>query len=282
MPSTKSSPEKEQTLSEPESRPVDYESLAEFRYRLRCFLEFSQRAAQAVGLTAQQHQALLAIKGHPQQAPMAIGDIAERLRIRPHSTLELVNRLTDAGLAVRNHDAQDQRRVLVGLTSKAEHLLTNLSSAHLEELRRIGPMLETMLTLIQGEYTGAGGNGADSHAVDVQIKRVYEPVTKDDGARVLVDRLWPRGLRKEEVTLTLWLKDVAPSAELRKWFAHDPKRWQPFCEHYRQELDQNPDAVAKLADLAKVGRITLLYAAKDTQHNHACVLANYLRKHFCG
>lgn len=127
----------------------DYESLSEFRYLLRRFLEFSQSAARAVGLTAQQHQALLAIKGSPPHQLMVIGDLAERLQIRHHSAAELVNRLSDAGLIVRDHDINDRRRVVVSLTAKAERLLVDLSSAHLDELRRVGPMLENMLSLIR-------------------------------------------------------------------------------------------------------------------------------------
>lgn len=128
---------------------ADYQALAEFRYLLRCFLEFSQAAAQDVGLTAQQHQALLAIKGCPSPGVMVIGDLAERLRIRPHSAAELVNRLAEAGLVKRDRDANDRRRVVVRLTERSESVLEALSAAHLDELRRIGPMLESMLSLIR-------------------------------------------------------------------------------------------------------------------------------------
>ena len=114
---------------------------------------------------------------------------------------------------------------------------------------------------------------------DIRIKRVYDPPDEADGTRVLVDRLWPRGLRKENATLTLWLKEIAPSPELRKWFGHDPARWTEFSRRYRAELERNDEAVARLADLSKRGPLTLLYAAHDTLHNHAPVLAAYLRDH---
>lgn len=114
---------------------------------------------------------------------------------------------------------------------------------------------------------------------DIRIKRVYDPPETADGMRVLVDRLWPRGLRKENAALTLWLKEVAPSPELRKWFGHDPARWAEFSRRYRAELAHNDEAVAKAADLAKRGPLTLLYAAHDVAHNHALVLAAYLRDH---
>jgi uncharacterized protein YeaO (DUF488 family) len=96
---------------------------------------------------------------------------------------------------------------------------------------------------------------------------------------VLVDRLWPRSLRKENAALTLWLKEIAPSAALRKRFGHEPARWTEFTRRYRAELARNDEAVAKVVDLSKRGPLTLLYAAHDTAHNHALVLAAYLRDH---
>ena len=114
---------------------------------------------------------------------------------------------------------------------------------------------------------------------DLRIKRAYDLPDKDDGARVLVDWLWPHGLRKENAALTLWLKEIAPSPELRSWFGHDPAHWTEFAHRYRAELARNVEAVARLVDLAKRGRLTLLYAAHDTEHNHAVVLGTYLRDH---
>jgi uncharacterized protein YeaO (DUF488 family) len=114
---------------------------------------------------------------------------------------------------------------------------------------------------------------------DIRIKRVYNPPDKADGTRVLVDRLWPRGLRKEKAAVTLWLKEIAPSTELREWFGHDPARWTEFGHRYRAELARNDGAVAQLADLSKLGPMTLLYAAHDTEHNHAIVLSAYLSDH---
>jgi uncharacterized protein YeaO (DUF488 family) len=116
-------------------------------------------------------------------------------------------------------------------------------------------------------------------AADIRIKRVYDPPDDADGTRVLVDRLWPRGLRKENAAFTLWLKEIAPSPALRKWFGHDPVRWMEFSRRYRAELTRNDETVARVADLSKHGPLTLLYAAHDTAHNHALVLAAYLRDH---
>ncbi len=115
------------------------------------------------------------------------------------------------------------------------------------------------------------------HAPDIRIKRVYDPASDDDGARVLVDRLWPRGLRKEEAAWSLWLKDVAPSPELRTWFGHDPARFAEFGRRYLAELAANEAAVEPLDEILRRGRVTLLYAAHDVEHNHALVLAEHLR-----
>lgn len=119
-------------------------------------------------------------------------------------------------------------------------------------------------------------------APDIRVKRVYDPPDRADGARVLVDRLWPRGARKEEAKLTLWLKDIAPSAGLRRWFGHDPSRFAEFSRRYRAELSANREAVGEMADLIKAGPVTLLYAAHDEEHNNARVLADYLKAHANG
>lgn len=116
-------------------------------------------------------------------------------------------------------------------------------------------------------------------ALELQIKRIYEPPAKDDGARVLVDRLWPRGVRKQDAALTLWLKDVAPTPELRKWFDHDPVRFEEFSRRYSAELAHNT-AIEQLDELLHAGPVTLLYAAHDPTCNHALILEAYLRKHF--
>jgi DNA-binding MarR family transcriptional regulator len=129
------------------SKPIlaDYRALAEFRYALRRFLEFSQGAARGVGLTPQQHQALLAIMGFAAGKAMSVGALAERLLLKHHSAVELADRLVELDLVRRLPDAKDRRKVLLSLTSKAKRLLTSLSSAHLEELRRIRPAFASLL-----------------------------------------------------------------------------------------------------------------------------------------
>jgi uncharacterized protein YeaO (DUF488 family) len=113
----------------------------------------------------------------------------------------------------------------------------------------------------------------------IALKRVYEPPCPEDGLRVLVERLWPRGLSKERAAVDLWLKDVAPSPELRKWFGHDPARWEQFQDRYRRELLEKKDAVRLLRQKAKEGTVTLVYAARDEEHNGALVLKGFLRGH---
>lgn len=112
----------------------------------------------------------------------------------------------------------------------------------------------------------------------IQIKRTYEPTAESDGQRVLVERLWPRGLTKAKVAADEWLKDVAPSTELRKWFDHQEERWDGFCERYRKELAANPEAWKPLLQRASKGTLTLLYAAHDVDHNGALVLRDFLNE----
>jgi len=113
----------------------------------------------------------------------------------------------------------------------------------------------------------------------LKIKRVYESANASDGVRFLVDRLWPRGVKKEKLEMKAWLKDVAPSPGLRSWFAHDPPKWQGFQQRYRAELESNPDTWEQILEAAKDGNVTLLYSARDTEHNSALVLKTFLEEH---
>ena len=112
----------------------------------------------------------------------------------------------------------------------------------------------------------------------LKTKRAYEPAEASDGARFLVDRLWPRGIKKEKLKMEAWLKDVAPSPNLRKWFAHDPDKWQEFQGRYRAELESNPDAWKPIMDAAEQGNVTLLYSARATEHNSAVLLKGFLEE----
>ena len=108
--------------------------------------------------------------------------------------------------------------------------------------------------------------------MSIKIKRVYERPDKEDGTRILVDRLWPRGLTKKKAAVDIWLKNIAPSTELRKWFDHDPDKWNEFVRRYRRELKSNKEQTLVLRQQVKQRKVTLLYAAKDEEHNEALVL----------
>jgi len=112
----------------------------------------------------------------------------------------------------------------------------------------------------------------------IQIKRVYEPAAKSDGERFLVERLWPRGIKKEALHMIAWLKNVAPSNELRQWFNHDPANWKEFQKRYRAELEGKPETWQPLLAAAKTGEVTLLFSAHDLEHNNALVLKTSLEE----
>ena len=112
----------------------------------------------------------------------------------------------------------------------------------------------------------------------IDLKRAYDPPAKSDGRRVLVDRIWPRGIARDELRIDAWLKDLAPSPTLRKWFGHDPRRWEAFKERYARELDERPDVLAQLVEQARAGRVTLVFGARDAEHNNAVALKEYLER----
>jgi uncharacterized protein YeaO (DUF488 family) len=118
----------------------------------------------------------------------------------------------------------------------------------------------------------------------IRLKRAYEPPTQEDGYRVLVERLWPRGVKKEALRLDDWLKDIAPSAELRKWYGHELERWAEFQKRYRHELMREParELVSKLIERARHGTVTLVFASKDEEHNSALLLKQELEKRLRG
>ncbi|CAN5855073.1 DUF488 domain-containing protein [soil metagenome] len=112
----------------------------------------------------------------------------------------------------------------------------------------------------------------------IRLKRIYEAPAKADGYRVLVDRMWPRGISKDDAKVDLWLKEIAPSSELRKWFAHDPEKWDEFKRRYFRELEGHPQNCNQLAGKATKSTVTLLFAAKDVQFNNAAALKEYLEQ----
>ena len=117
---------------------------------------------------------------------------------------------------------------------------------------------------------------AAKQKLDVQLKRAYDPPSPEDGTRILVDRLWPRGVRKADADIDMWMKDVAPSTQLRRWFGHDPARWDEFQRRYKAELASNAPLLKELRGMAREKRLTLVYSAHDELHNQAVVLRDVL------
>jgi uncharacterized protein YeaO (DUF488 family) len=113
-------------------------------------------------------------------------------------------------------------------------------------------------------------------AGDIKLKRAYAPPAKADGRRVLVDRLWPRGVSKTDAAIDVWMKDVAPSNDLRKWFGHEPARWEEFRRRYRAEIEDHHEQLAELREMARKGPITLVFSAHDELHNNAVALRDFL------
>ncbi|HLG33194.1 MAG TPA: DUF488 family protein [Ignavibacteriaceae bacterium] len=115
---------------------------------------------------------------------------------------------------------------------------------------------------------------------NIQIKRIYEPANRQDGCRVLVDRIWPRGIKKDDASINLWLKEIAPSTELRKWYSHDPEKWKKFKTKFFKELDERKELVEVLIKNAKKQKLTLLYSAKEERFNNAAALKEYIEKNY--
>ena len=131
---------------------------------------------------------------------------------------------------------------------------------------------------ISGQRSSQATKLSHEGRMNIKIKRVYEQPDKNDGERILVDRLWPRGLTKEKAGVDLWLKDIAPSTALRKWFDHDPEKWKSFRGRYETEIRHKDDLIKVLNQKAREGTITLIYGARDEKHNEALVLKQFLEK----
>ena len=131
---------------------------------------------------------------------------------------------------------------------------------------------------ISGQRSSQATKAESRRNMNIKIKRVYEQPDKDDGVRILVDRLWPRGLTKEKAAVDLWLKEIAPSTELRKWFGHDPDKWKSFRGRYETEIRHNDDLIKVLKEKAKGRNVTLVYGARDEKHNEALVLKQFLER----
>jgi uncharacterized protein YeaO (DUF488 family) len=115
--------------------------------------------------------------------------------------------------------------------------------------------------------------------VSIHLKRAFESPSKEDGYRVLVDRVWPRGIKKEDLSVEIWLKEVGPSTELRKWFGHDPERWEEFRKRYFRELERHREEISALAEKARKGRVTLVFGSREQKYNNAAALKEYIEKY---
>lgn len=235
---------------------ADYRELLLLRTGLRQFLRLSEDFARDIGLTPTQHQLLLVVRGHDDPNGPTIGDVASYLLLRHHSAVELVNRAATAGLVARNPDSNDARIVRLTLTAAGQQALERLSERNLEELRRLAEHFRPLL--------------ADLDAPRVLVARVYEPAIPE-GRRILVDRLWPRGLRKDALEFE-WRKDLAPSDGLRKWYGHDVARFEEFAARYERELDDRTEELRSLL-FSGSDPVVLLTATKDIEHSSATVLA---------
>jgi uncharacterized protein YeaO (DUF488 family)/DNA-binding MarR family transcriptional regulator len=250
----------------------DYARLLSLRTGLRRFQRWSEQQAEAAGLTPAQHQLLLAIRGDRNSGGPTLSEIADYLLLRHHSAVGLVDRAVAAGLVSRKRDRDDQRVVHLRLTRKGAARLEALSALHLEELDRLALELpEAWRGLVPEGFPPDDSPG-------VSVGRVYDHTT-EGVHRILVDRLWPRGVSRTEADIELWMRDIAPSPTLRQWYGHTPARFAQFERRYRKELSSGPahDALTELDAMARTSPIVLLTAIRDVDHSGAAVLRDVLK-----
>ncbi len=262
-----------------------YERLLALRSGLRRFQRWSEQQARVAGLTPAQHQLLLAIRGHPDRRGPTIGEVADYLLLRHHSTGELVDRADVAGLVIRVRDTSDHRIIRLQLTKEGNERLEALSALHLEELKRLATHLpSTWDDLVPNQpvhglpATRRVRSIAQGANVAVTVVKIDAATAKVGGERVLVDRLWPRGIAKDAAPFDSWRKDVAPSTELRQWFGHNPERFDEFAQRFRDELasDSKVEVLEALHMLAQRGGVVLVTATRDLDHSAAEVLREVL------
>ena len=253
-------------------RDEDYRELLLLRTGLRRFIHQSEIWARAAGLTPAQHQLLLAIRGHDRAHGPTISDVAGYLLLRHHSVVELVDRAVDAGFIVRREDAHDARVVRLALTKKGRAALERLSEENLEELRRLADHFRPLWHDLDGE------TASNPSVPLIRVARIYDTQDEQGATRVLVDRLWPRGISKDDATFDEWYRDIAPSTELRRWYAHEPERFKEFKKRYVTELrDGHAEKVDTLVELAHKTPLVLLTATKDVARSAASVLVGELQ-----
>ncbi|HZD64726.1 MAG TPA: DUF488 family protein [Acidimicrobiales bacterium] len=257
-----------------------YAQLLALRTGLRQFQRWSEQQAHEAGLTPAQHQLLLAVRGHPDPRGPTIGEVADYLLLRHHSAVGLVDRADAAGLVRRIRDDTDRRVVRLALTTVGARRLEALSALHLEELRRLTEQLPGLwegLAPAQGTPDGSRWK-PETTLGRVDIARVYAEPPAGSAHRVLVDRLWPRGVARDRAPFDEWARDVAPSPELRKWYGHAPERFDEFATRYRSELAQGNarEQLKELAAKSHAGALVLVTATRDIDHSAARVLRDLL------
>jgi uncharacterized protein YeaO (DUF488 family)/DNA-binding MarR family transcriptional regulator len=258
---------------------ADYQRLLRLRTSLRQYLHWSEQQAQVVGLTPAHHQFLLAVRGHDDPRGPTISDVSGYLLLKHHSTVELAQRVGSLGLVERVPDPDDRRVVRLRLTGKGAAALEKLAALHLEELSRLANGLVPSWQSYLGSHSPDGLAVLDAPTCPVRARLVYDPPDDDDGCRVLVDRLWPRGIRRDAESVGQWSVDVAPSSQLRRWYGNKTERFGEFAERYRDELRSGPasQSLDRLGDLARRGPLTLLTASRDVAHSGASVLAEEIQ-----
>ncbi|MGH9070544.1 MAG: DUF488 family protein, N3 subclade [Acidimicrobiales bacterium] len=265
----------------------DYARLLALRTGLRHFERWSAQQARAAGLTPAHHQLLLAIRGHRDPAGPTIGEVADYLLLRHHSTVGLIDRAESVGLVCRTRSRDDHRVVRLQLTDEGAERLEALSALHVEELARLAfdlPSAWAGLRPVQRSHGFPGEPDTVEEVITVAIARIYDEVELSS-IRVLVDRLWPRGISRQDAPFNKWSKDVAPSQELRKWYGHVPERFSEFDRRYREELTRLParEALAALRAVALTAlgqetsnKVVLVTATKDLERSGAAVLREVL------
>ena len=259
----------------------DYARLLALRAGLRHFQRWSEQQAKEAGLTPAQHQLLLAIRGHGDPRGPTVGEVADYLLLRHHSAVELIDRADSAGLVTRSRDPDDHRVVRLQLTKVGADRLEALSALHVEELERLALRLPAAwkgLARVQRTHGFPRNPVRGGVPVKVDVARVYDHPYKRGTKPILVDRLWPRGLSRDKAPFQTWLKDVAPTTELRKWYGHVPERFDEFSRRYRRELTRGPGrgALEHLRDLASAGDVVLVTATRDVDRSAAVVLRDVL------
>ncbi len=262
-----------------------YRRLLLLRTGLRHFERWSEQQAGAAGLTPAQHQLLLAIRGHNDPRGPTIGEVADYLLLRHHSVVGLIDRADESGLVSRARDRNDHRIVRLRLTKRGARRLEGLSALHLEELERLATELPGAWEGLAPVQRAHGFPGPAwplpqrrAKPMNISVACVNDEIGKDPGPRVLVDRIWPRGLARSDAPFDTWLKDVAPSPELRKWYGQAADRFEEFGRRYRKELSRAPasEAVDALRQQAQKSDTVLLTATKNLAASHAIILNEVL------